>query len=172
MDKIAMLHRIKEIYENNENVVEYLKKISNSDSNTIEDILISYDFQAGTYIKNYEAQKMVMKPYFDAISKTIDKLCIESNLKKANLCEVGVGEATTLTQVSKQLAIETIKYGFDISWSRIKYANQFVMKNDLKNVELAVGVLFATPLKDDSMDIVYTSHSIEPNGRWRRILYS
>lgn len=50
MDKIKILNRIKQLYLQNKNIIKYLKKLDENESNSIEDIMISYDFQAGTYI--------------------------------------------------------------------------------------------------------------------------
>ena len=44
MDKLSILDKIKEIYDNGENVIQYLKNIGGGEANTIEDIMISYDF--------------------------------------------------------------------------------------------------------------------------------
>ena len=82
-----------------------------------------------------------------------------------SIIEVGVGEAATLGNVLKIIKNKSISsYGFDISWSRIKYAKKFLQKENIENVNLFVADLFCLPLKDNSIDIVYTSHSIEPNG--------
>lgn len=46
-----------------------------------------------------------------------------------SLIEVGVGEAITLANVVKLIKNKSAEiYGFDISWSRIKYANKFLKK--------------------------------------------
>ena len=55
MKKYEILKRIKELYDDGENIIQYLKKLDNSNSNTTEDILISYDIQAGIYTKNIPA---------------------------------------------------------------------------------------------------------------------
>jgi hypothetical protein len=50
MEKFKIIDKIKEIYHSGGNIIHYLNK--GSSQNSIEDILISYDFQAGSYIKN------------------------------------------------------------------------------------------------------------------------
>lgn len=47
------LGKLREIYENNENLIEYMRNQSKTERNTAEQIMISYDFQAGTYIELY-----------------------------------------------------------------------------------------------------------------------
>ncbi|NLL52522.1 MAG: methyltransferase domain-containing protein [Peptococcaceae bacterium] len=163
MNKLALLQRIKHIYENNENITEYLRKVSNEESNSWEDILISYDFQAGSYVDNYYENKEIIDDYCSEIGEVVNRL----ELDQANnylICEAGVGEATTLTNVSKVISDKFIKYGFDLSWSRIAVANKFVKEQGINDINLVVGDLFNAPYLDDSFDIVYTSHTIEPNG--------
>jgi len=144
MEKYKILNRIKEIYEKDENIIQFLKTLGSNSKNSKEDILISYDIQAGTYTARANINKEI------------------------SLVEVGVGEASTLGNLLSKLEEIPLKiYGFDISWSRIKYANMFINKLDpevSKNIELATGDLFNAPFADNSIDIVYTSHSIEPNG--------
>lgn len=76
-----------------------------------------------------------------------------------------MGEATTLNNVlnklNKKKYIKT--YAFDISWSRIKYAIKNSSENNNKVFHF-MGDLFNIPIADNSIDLVYTSHSIEPNG--------
>lgn len=49
MDKYELLGKIADIYAKGGNILEYLRAIEGRDDNTIEDIMISYDFQAGSY---------------------------------------------------------------------------------------------------------------------------
>lgn len=78
--------------------------------------------------------------------------------------EVGVGEATTLTGVIKAVNCQNLTaLGFDVSWSRIKVAREWAEENSV-DMRLFVGDLFRIPLADNSIDVIYTSHSLEPNG--------
>jgi ubiquinone/menaquinone biosynthesis C-methylase UbiE/uncharacterized protein YbaR (Trm112 family) len=160
MDKLKILNRIKELYSKGENIIQYLKSIENSSSNSLEDILISYDFQAGSYIEIIKKQPEKFISYHVAIANYIKKLG-----KFNSILEVGVGEATTLANVIDNLdyAPEFI-YGFDISWSRIKYGNHHLKERKIKNAILTTGDFFSSPFLSNSVDIVYTSHSLEPNG--------
>lgn len=160
MENFKILNVVKQIYDDNKNIMDYLKNTKHSKSNTIEDIMISYDFQAGTYIKHFEENKNFAYKYCGEISKIINSLG-----EFENILEAGVGEATTLGLVVSNLKNINLKYyGFDISWSRIKYARNFMDKIEYRNYNLFTGDLFNIPIKDNSIDIVYTSHSIEPNG--------
>lgn len=162
MDKFKLLDKIKDIYINGGNIINYLQSVSvKSAENTIEDIMISYDFQAGTYIEeyklNYEFKEMFLNNVLEKLTK------YEINLN-GRILEVGVGEATTLLPLANMLNKENQYYGFDISWSRIKYAQNFIKNNSNNNIEVFVADLFSIPLADNCMDVVYTCHSIEPNG--------
>lgn len=132
MNKMKMLNNIKKSYLEGENIIKYLKKIENRKENSIEDILISYDFQAGTYIENFKKYSSFQEKYSYHISKII------RNLGEYNsILEVGVGEATTLGPLISSLQNPHSKnYGFDISWSRIKYGKKFLKELNIDNVEL------------------------------------
>lgn len=80
--------------------------------------------------------------------------------------EAGIGEGTTFGPVMKRLKTQPRhKYGFDISWSRIKECNSFLdAMNVLDNTFTFVGDLLFIPMKDNAVDIVYTAHALEPNG--------
>lgn len=66
-----------------------------------------------------------------------------------SILEVGVGEATTFAvMLSKLNRLPEKSYGFDISWSRIKYARKFIDELDIKNTELFTEDLFNMPLTD------------------------
>lgn len=42
---------LKDLYNQNVNIMEYFRKTNNTDKNSINAILASYDLQAGSYIK-------------------------------------------------------------------------------------------------------------------------
>ncbi len=160
MEKFKQLQKIKDLYDKGENIIQYLKKIGNNKLNSIEDILISYDFQAGSYINYYSKNYNIKDKYCKAISKIINKF---ENIN--SIVEVGVGEATTLNLLIKNLKNKPSNIlGFDISWSRLKFAKELMKDFCINNSKFFTANLFEIPLLDNSVDIVYTSHSIEPNG--------
>jgi SAM-dependent methyltransferase len=160
MDKLNLLKSIKEFYLKGGNIIQYLRDLEKRDYNTIEDILISYDFQAGSYIKEYYKTPHFTKKYCASLASTINSLG-----QFNSIIEVGIGEATTLRFILKALTkLPGNIFGFDISWSRIKFAREFLNEDHINKVKLFTANLFEIPLPDNSVDIVYTSHSIEPNG--------
>ena len=50
-NKFGILSRISEIYKSGGNIIQFLKSLKGDSKNSLEDILISYDFQAGSYIE-------------------------------------------------------------------------------------------------------------------------
>jgi len=128
-------------------------------------IAISYDFQSGNYIKNFYKDEKFYEKYIESILKIISNL----DVKCDSILEVGVGEATILANLVLKLKNTPSKtYGFDISWSRARYAIEYMRKKNIKNFLLFQADLFNIPLADNSIDIVYTSYSIEPNGERER----
>ncbi len=160
MQKFKYLSKLKELYEKNINIIQYLKSLSDSEINSIEDILISYDFQAGSYLKGFSKNRNFKNSYCGSLAKIIN------NIKYFDsIMEIGIGEATTLCPLLQNLDKKPSEiYGFDISWSRLKFADALLKDFNFKNITLFTANLFEIPLKDSSIDIVYTSHSIEPNG--------
>ena len=159
MELFKTLKEIQNIYSKGGNMMNYLKNKTNTNQNTIEAILISYDFQAGNYIK--KAQKYL--EYEEQFSNNIFEV-INKYGDFNSLMEVGVGEATTFIPVIKKLPPSKKYYGFDILWSRVKYAKMNLKKNIINDASLFIGDLFNIPLLDNSIDFIYTSHSLEPNG--------
>jgi hypothetical protein len=156
--KLALTKRIAEIYAQGDNVIKYLRSLDGRESNTIEDIMISYDFQAGSYIRAYDASPDYLERYTNELASLMRNLG-----DFGTALEAGCGEATTLSVLGKKLPASVCLGGFDIAWSRIKLGMEFARRMDLKPT-LFCSDLFEIPLADNSVDIVYTSHSIEPNG--------
>lgn len=158
MDKINLIPKIKQIFDDGQNIMQYLKEIDGRSENSVENILISYDFQSGSYIKYVKENPNYINAYTTAIANIISDLGSFSSL-----LEAGVGEATTLGNLKYKLKNKVNLFGFDISWSRIYYGLNYLSELNVP-AKLFVADLFKIPLKDSSIDIVYTSHAIEPNG--------
>ena len=154
--------KLRELYDRGENISSILRDEEKSLGNTKEIIEISYDLQAGSYVKSMEdaAFSVFKHEYSTEIANTIKSIC-----NPKSMLEAGVGEATTLSGVLDVLNDPKIKsYGFDLSWSRIHYAKKWLEDNEISNVELCTGELSDLPYADNSIDVVYTSHAVEPNG--------
>jgi len=152
---------LQSLYERGMNVTALLREEQGLQHNTDEIIEIAYDLQTGRYIAAMERAEIAehKRDYTLEIAKTILSLC-----KPMSILEAGVGEATTLSGVLQNLGVDVSSFGFDLSWSRIAYAKRWLQSKGLSNTTLCTGNLFHIPFADNSIDLVYTSHSIEPNG--------
>lgn len=157
---------VKKIYDDGLNVLQYLRE--SDETNSINMIELSYDLQAGSYISamNNPQIKEYKNIYACELVKVINSL---GNFN--SILEAGVGEATTFGEVLSNINNNIESYGFDLSWSRVAYAKRWLESLNIKNNMLCVGELLNIPFSSHSIDIVYTSHSIEPNrGRESEIL--
>lgn len=160
MEKLKLINSIKLLYQNGGNIIQYLRDIDKRNFNKIEDILISYDFQAGSYVKNFYSNKDFQEKYAKTIGSTINRLGSFNSIMEA-----GVGEATTLGVMIKYLNQKPRHvFGFDLSWSRLFFAQNFLRDQEVADATLFTSDLFEIALPDNSIDLVYTSHSVEPNG--------
>ena len=153
--------QLKSLYEQGKNISALLREEMGLQRNTPEIIEIAYDLQTGSYIASMENAEMAehKRNYTSEIAKTILSLC-----KPMSILEAGVGEATTLSGVLQHLQAKVSSFGFDLSWSRVAYAKRWLQGQGVSNTTLCTGNLLHIPFADNSIDVVYTSHSIEPNG--------
>lgn len=171
---------LKELYNNNVNIMQYLRNKTNSNENDSATILTSYDMQAGSYVKNFYSTKQniyyyngkkdvlsadeVRKIKFDFITQKFNEyiyIYIDKS-QQLSFLEAGTGEATTLVPLIKTLPKNITYLGFDISLSRIQVGNKFCKDNAVAP-QLFCANMLNIPLTDNSVDIVFTSHAIEPN---------
>jgi len=154
--------QLKSMYDQGKNISALLREEKGLQHNTQEIIEISYDLQTGSYIAAMEDAQMAdhQKNYTAEIVKTILSLC-----DPLSILEAGVGEATTLSGVLQHLNANLRSFGFDLSWSRVAYAKRWLQSQGqgVSNATLCTGTLLHIPFADNSIDVVYTSHSIEPN---------
>ena len=149
-------------YQKGENIVTLLKESLDSDNNSEEIIEISYDLQNGSYIKALENPDMYQQVtnYGKAIADEMLALTSVSSV-----LEPGIGEGTTMSFVLNNLGDnKPHAHGFDISWSRIACCRSWLESQGHPDVYLSIGSLLQLPYCDSCFDVVYTSHTIEPNG--------
>jgi ubiquinone/menaquinone biosynthesis C-methylase UbiE/uncharacterized protein YbaR (Trm112 family) len=161
------IQELRREYAAGRNLMELLRRAQSVDKNDETIILYSYDLQAGSYVADLKDPAIA-----DMKRRTGEKLAqILGSLDAQVVCEAGVGEGTTLAEVAAFAARDMRFLGFDISLSRLLYARRHLHSRDARGVELFTGALGAIPLPDDAVDVVYTFHSIEPNGgREREVL--
>lgn len=159
--------KLREAYLKGENIAALLRGHAGGE-NPARVIEMAYDLQAGSYVRALDdPSRMAFKERYAA---ELNKIFSELG-RPSSVFEAGVGEATTLSYVLKGLGGTLPAVGVDISWSRLKWAKKWLAEQEVAGVLLAVADLENLPLADAAIDIVYTSHSIEPNrGREREIL--
>src|SRR5262245_16947409 len=161
------MNQLREQFREGKNILQILRTMEASQLNSREGILASYDLQAGSYVIAQRDAKhhAICLQYSAAIARLLDSLGARSFL------EAGVGEATTLAHVVRASTNPPLlAAGFDISWSRIAYGKAYAHEQGQAS-QLFVGDIFAIPVISGAVDVVYTSHSIEPNrGREKEAL--
>lgn len=149
-----------EHYRQGRNITALLRDERGAEGNTEAIIEVAYDLQTGSYIESMRDPEMAehKRRYAAELAGTLVGLGgFESVL------EAGIGEGTTLSGVLDNLGPVTA-YGFDLSWSRVAFARRWLRTCGHDSVHLCTGSLLAMPFADDSVDVVFTSHAVEPNG--------
>jgi ubiquinone/menaquinone biosynthesis C-methylase UbiE len=148
-------------YLGGENAMEAGRRSRSEETNSTNTTLVAYDLQAGSYVENAISNPEANSRWCRQLSDLLEPYLRSGD----SLLEVGAGEATTLCGVRNNLSVEILDiFGFDISWSRCHVGSQWLRKCGKTDARLFVADLFAIPFANDSIDVVYTSHSIEPNG--------
>lgn len=158
------LQAAKTAYQNGENVTSYLRRQFGSAGNTPEIIEIAYDLQAGSYIESIGRNRAGWQAYTREIGAILAKHLTPGDV----LLDVGTGEMTTLAGVVNQCCNGLSFYACDISLSRLLKGNVFLARElppeTLRAVFPFVADLFTLPFMDNAVDVVWTSHALEPNG--------
>jgi SAM-dependent methyltransferase len=140
----------REYFRNSKMIVE---------GNDILATLVAYDLQAGSYVSAARSDRERNRRWCSQLADLIAGVFAEGD----SILEVGVGEATTLTGVLGELGSKTGQaFGFDVSWSRVDEGRKWLRENR-QEASLFVADLLIIPMGDDSVDVVYSSHSLEPN---------
>ena len=154
----------KSIYKKGDNVTQYLRTKIGSEENTSEIIEIAYDLQAGSYIENVNSNRTKAESYAAELSGIL-----KQNLEPGDsLLDVGTGEITTLTLVLNEVDVQLSDIiALDISWSRLSVGIKFHKENRKTNFPLRAFVadIKEIPLHEKCVDVVTSSHALEPNGK-------
>ncbi|MDF1795463.1 MAG: class I SAM-dependent methyltransferase [Coxiellaceae bacterium] len=163
--------QLREAYKRGENIIKNIKKNSRSNINPIEAIEISYDLQFGSYIDLFKSHEAFHQKAADEKAKIIT----EAFPSAKSILDVGCGELTNTSLLFKKLTQISDFFCFDISWSRAFVGRKFYKENTSSNLFSKTNVFCANmdkiPLPDNSIDIIISTHAIEPNhGREKEIL--
>ena len=100
-----ILLKLKDLYNNNINITNYLRNELNQAANNSDIIEIAYDLQSGTYIKNAEqnSEKLIeiQNEYYNLIQPHISE--------GDSILDIGTGELTTLTGLVNLIELNNIE---------------------------------------------------------------
>ncbi|MBL9116664.1 MAG: class I SAM-dependent methyltransferase [Verrucomicrobiaceae bacterium] len=160
---------LKAAYDAGQNLMKLIRSTTGDSMNHERTIEMSYDLQSGTYISKAEtADGEARRRHFSG-----ELACLIEELGGASsILEAGVGECTTLWFLLEALNADNINaHGFDLCWSRVACGSAWMKQKGRFNASLSAASLTAIPYADDSFDVVYTAHAVEPNhGREEAIL--
>jgi ubiquinone/menaquinone biosynthesis C-methylase UbiE len=155
---------MRDAYGRGENAMDWCRQYlrvshNHATGNDLFSTLVAYDLQAGSYISAARRDTDNNRRWCVQLAGLLASAGIEGGA----ILEVGVGEATTLAGVLRESRCKpAAALGFDISWSRVSEGKRWLEESG-QNATLFVGDLLNIPLADGSVDIVYSSHSLEPN---------
>lgn len=154
-------------FDRGENIMKILRSGELEGYNSSQAIELAYDLQAGTYYKEMKCDSSISSRKIHR-AKLVAARILEL-LRPSTILNAGIGEATTLVGMSCTDLKDCKFHGFDISLSRVLYARKLLCDFDLgSQTNLCTGDLKHIPYADNSFDVVYTSHAIEPNGGCER----
>ena len=164
------ISELRQAYGRGENIAQLLTN-SNPNLDRSEIIEIAYDIQSGSYTKYALESPDILKRYACEIYDLAKPYLAEHDV----ILDCGAGELTTLSALSEHLPAQCQLLACDISLSRLKVGRRFaerVMRGDLaRALRLFVADMGRLPIADSSVDVVFTSHALEPNhGRERDLL--
>ncbi len=153
--------RLRELYRQKRNILQTIREESGQETNDPLAILVAYDLQAGSYLARLDDP--AAREVNDVNTAKFARLFEE--LGAASLLHPGTGEGKTLCHVvEKMAAAPRHVFGFDIALSRVMFAARHARALGQNAVRFFTGNMLEIPIRDNAFDVVFTSHSMEPNG--------
>ena len=151
--------------ERSENITKVLRDRFGEKDNSSATIEFAYDLQAGSYTKEFFEKY----GYFVEFTEEISRQIIKHSKKADTFLDVGAGELTVTSLIHEHLIRKpTQTYACDISWSRLQ-AGVNLLKSEYSALVPTTNIFVcdatSLPLPSKSIDVAYTVHAIEPNGR-------
>jgi len=161
---------LRHAYQRQENITKILSEVGIG-LERAEIIEIAYDIQAGSYTKIALDNPEWLEQYALDIHELSRGHLADNDV----ILDCGAGELTTLSALSHYLPVQTHLLACDIALSRLRVGRRFArraMKAELAmKLNLFVADMACMPLPNKSVDVVFTSHALEPNhGRERELL--
>lgn len=158
------INKARDVYNSGGNVTDFLKKELNEENNTSEIIEAAYDLQSGSYIDIVMKNRDFISLYINEMRSLLFPYIKSSD----NLLDVGTGELTTLSLLFEDSNIYPKEiYACDISWSRLykgmNFWNSIINKKNI-HINPFVSDIKKLPLITKSVDVLISSHALEPNG--------
>ena len=153
----------KSIYQEGKNITKYLREKLDSTGNTSDIIEIAYELQTGSYIDDFNSKPQSYEMYTKDLSEILNSYLISGD----SLLDIGAGEFTTLSLVLNKIDVPLSNVlALDVSWSRLQKGSEFHAKYSKTPVlvEPIVADFKEIPLHSNCVDIVCSSHALEPNG--------
>ncbi|MCZ2473330.1 methyltransferase domain-containing protein [Aquirufa ecclesiirivi] len=150
------LQKVKAKYNQGVNIMQALREELNSEVNTSEIIEIAYDMQSGSYVN---AMSKATDLYFQECAEILNQFAQDAK----NVMDAGAGELTTTAHLKSKMNFQGQVYAFDISWSRLKVGLAYFEQINHSPIHCFVADMKNIPLLDNSIDVVYTNHALEPN---------
>jgi SAM-dependent methyltransferase len=151
---------MRDAYKSGSNAMAAARERLEDDRNHILSTLIAYDLQAGSYTQEAAQMPAERSRWCEQVAALLRPFLEDGS----SVLEVGCGEATTFRGVIEHLGRPDVRpLGFDLSWSRLRFARECLRGSSVQP-DLFAADLFNIPLGDATVDVVYTSHSLEPNG--------
>lgn len=162
---------LKAAYAEGKNILQLLANEGANDGRRAEHIELSYDLQSGAYARAFDQRPEIRErklAYTKALLEVIQGLG-----RHGSVLDAGVGEGTTLWSLFSQMETPLpVIHGVDLCWSRVAVCRDWLARQTPRvNVSVACASLMELPYADNSFDVVYTTHALEPNrGHEREIL--